>query len=225
MCSQDTSICQSFQSKTQGNVEQLSLTTCSGNWQRQLDAETPAPEYDTYCYAPLKIPEDAYPAKIVKELMSFVIYNSKTGEFIATRKRRVDSPCVGAPFTNEDKDGYRRINVLQTIYQVKDLVWLWHYGKFPAERVDHINGNPRDDRIENLRETTHSGNMRNRRMLRNNTSGETHISWHAQTRKYKVQVLYKYLGRYATIEEAIVARDTYLSEHPELGFTARHGKP
>ena len=45
--------------------------------------------------------------------------------------------------------------------QLHRLVWALVYGKFPKQ-IDHINGNPKDNRVENLREVTPSENDMNR---------------------------------------------------------------
>ena len=45
--------------------------------------------------------------------------------------------------------------------QLHRLVWVLMYGRFPMQ-IDHINGDPRDNRIENLREVSHSENDMNR---------------------------------------------------------------
>jgi hypothetical protein len=32
------------------------------------------------------------------------------------------------------------------------LVWLYVHGRHPTREIDHVNGNPTDDRIANLRQ-------------------------------------------------------------------------
>jgi hypothetical protein len=43
------------------------------------------------------------------------------------------------------------------------LAWLLHFGRWPSEFIDHINGDRADNRIANLRDVPHAANMRNRR--------------------------------------------------------------
>ena len=40
-------------------------------------------------------------------------------------------------------------------------VWAWHNGHFPSMQIDHLNGNPTDNRIGNLREVSGSENNLN----------------------------------------------------------------
>ena len=43
------------------------------------------------------------------------------------------------------------------------LAWLYVYGEWPNSEIDHINGDRSDNRIQNLRDATHSENQQNRR--------------------------------------------------------------
>ena len=45
-------------------------------------------------------------------------------------------------------------------FRVHRIIWFLNYGEVPR-MLDHINGNRSDNRIENLRPTTHSLNGRN----------------------------------------------------------------
>lgn len=56
---------------------------------------------------------------------------------------------------------YRRIKVNGRSYYTHRVVWLLHHGAWPDKDLDHVNGDPLDNRIENLRECTHFENTRN----------------------------------------------------------------
>ena len=40
-------------------------------------------------------------------------------------------------------------------------VWAWHHGRLPEGEIDHIDGNERNNRIENLREVSGHENRMN----------------------------------------------------------------
>ena len=46
-------------------------------------------------------------------------------------------------------------------YGVHRIAWAMHYREQPPRLIDHINGDPGDNRIENLRPATHSQNAAN----------------------------------------------------------------
>ncbi len=61
---------------------------------------------------------------------------------------------------------------------VHRIIWIMHNGPIPANlQIDHIDRNKLNNRIENLRLVTASGNKQNQDIQSNNTSGHRGISW------------------------------------------------
>ena len=118
--------------------------------------------------------------------------------------------------------GYRRIEINGKKYPAHRLILMWHGIKVPKELdVDHINHDRADNRIENLRLVTRLENMRNKKLYKNNKSGQHGIE--VLENGYKVTIGVEgetvYLGRYETINQALEAREQALSEH---GFHENH---
>lgn len=76
--------------------------------------------------------------------------------------------------------------------------------------IDHINRNPLDNRLDNLRACTHQENLFNRNVPKHNTSGVVGVSLFKRTGKYTARIGVDnktiYLGCFDTIEEAMEAR-------------------
>ena len=85
------------------------------------------------------------------------------------------------------RDRYRTGAVYNKPYREHRLIYLYHYGCIP-DILDHINGVRDDNRIENLRASSHSDNGKNRGSNRNNTSGHQGVSWHRPLSKWRVQL-------------------------------------
>lgn len=105
------------------------------------------------------------------------------------------------------------------------VAWAIYYGEWPSGELDHINGNPADNRIENLRMVTRTENARNASMHADNRSGFAGVSWNKRTRKWTatlgINKRRKYLGEYDTPEAAWEARK---KAQVELGFHPNHGR-
>ncbi len=83
---------------------------------------------------------------------------------------------VGKPIGSSTPDGYRVVGVAGVKYRVHRLVWEYFNGPIPdGYEIDHVNGNPADNRIENLRLATRSQNGMNHKMHSTNTVGIKNI--------------------------------------------------
>lgn len=78
-------------------------------------------------------------------------YDPETGIFegIIDRGRKYK---VGDPFGKPEKKGYLQVTIDGRTYHLQRLAWLYVYGVFPENQVDHRNNVPDDNRISNLRE-------------------------------------------------------------------------
>jgi hypothetical protein len=141
-----------------------------------------------------------------EELKKHLHYDSGTGIFtriITSSTNARKGSIAGGP---RKKDGYIRISVGSYRYYAHRLVFLYMEGEFPKDVVDHINGNPRDNRWINLRKATHSQNLQNLTVLRKNKSGFTGVSWFKKTSKWRAQCscngIHTTIGYFDTKEEA-----------------------
>jgi hypothetical protein len=78
------------------------------------------------------------------------------------------------------------------------------------EMVDHIDNNPLNNHMHNLRRATNSENQMNRSIGRNNTSGTTGVQWKSRDNRWIASItcdgIKKHLGSFITFEEAQQAR-------------------
>lgn len=81
-----------------------------------------------------------------------------------------------------------------------------YHGKWPEKEIDHINGDPTDNRIDNLREASRAENARNYPKPKSNTSGLKGVTWNKASKKWQAAIRIngksKYLGLFDCAEEA-----------------------
>lgn len=90
-------------------------------------------------------------------------------------------------------------------YLAHRLIWWMHYGEVPA-LIDHINRNRGDNRLENLREATHSLNGFNRRPRVDGRHPGVRPYNYNKSPRWTAHIGDDYIGMFKTYEEALAAR-------------------
>ena len=91
--------------------------------------------------------------------------------------------------------GYRRFRFKNKNYNTHQFIFLMHYGFLP-EMIDHIDCNPSNNKIENLRPADRYTNQQNRKLDEKNSCGYKNVTWRANRGKWYVRI--KANGKYVT---------------------------
>lgn len=137
--------------------------------------------------------------------MSLLRYDSETGKFfwLISPSRNVKAGDVAGK-----SSGRSQIKINGVRYLASRLAWLYVHGCWPSKFVDHIDGNPQNNRISNLREASNSENQQNLKKCtaKNKSCGFLGVTFHKKTGKWQAQIEVngsaKYLGLHDTPEKA-----------------------
>jgi len=170
------------------------------------------------------------PQQVLRELLSFSVYDRERGGFIRTARRNGphQNQKIGELIGYLNAKGYLHVRLLGFHFFVSHLVWLVEHGSWPqGEELDHRDQVPTNNHISNLRDTTRGINGKNTRMYSNNATGYTGVFFDKCTGLYqayaRVDRRLHHAGLHNTSEEAYVARQALIAAHPEWGFTELHG--
>lgn len=122
------------------------------------------------------------------------------------------------------KNGYRQICVNRIRILNHQIVFKMFHGYVP-KTIDHIDQNPENNRIENLRAATIGQNQYNSKVSSRNKSGVKGVCWNKSYKKWHVQVSVNgkqtNFGLYDDLELAdLVAQEARNKYH---GDFANHG--
>ena len=172
------------------------------------------------------MPSNSLTQERLKELLH---YNHDTGVFTWLVRRggamKAGSVAGAVDCPKRNFIQYNRIKIDYKSYRAHRLAWLYLYGCWPLDGMDHIDGDGLNNRIKNLREADQGENCKNKRLYRSNSSGVVGVNWakdrnqwRAQIRSGKVQIN---IGQYDNLFDAVCARK---STEIKLGFHLNHGR-
>lgn len=150
----------------------------------------------------------------VERLKELVIYDPESGLMhsrVARGNLRIGS-LMGSV-----EQGYLRVRIEGKRFFIHRLAWLYSTGEWPRDQIDHIDGNPINNRLSNLRQATSAQNGANSKRRIHNKSGYKGVSWNRETRMWCAFIWHggknKNLGSYTSAIEAHLA---YANKAQEL---------
>jgi hypothetical protein len=150
-----------------------------------------------------------------QHLRELLHYDPSTGIFtwLVKPNRRIQ---IGSRVGCTIDGGYLRTRIDGHLYRLHRLAWLYVNGQWPEYDIDHIDGNPANNAITNLRDVSRSVNLQNRReAMGHNKTGILGVSakgtrWRA---RIKLPDGRQQTSHHATVEEAQAAYVASKREH------------
>jgi hypothetical protein len=143
-------------------------------------------------------------ALTLKRLKEVLHYNLETGRFvwIAKTGKKV---VVGNEAGYLRPDGRYMVSVDGKAYRTHRLAWFYVHGRWPKGQIDHINGDPFDNCIANLRDVTDGQNKQNlHKAKKHNKTGLLGVQ--PANKKFRARITVEgkvvYLGVFDTPEAA-----------------------
>lgn len=155
---------------------------------------------------------DAKDFTLTKDFL-WQIFDYKDGDLYWKQALSKNYRLVGMKVGYASKSStYVQVSIKRKKYYVHRIIFFM-FNDFNPKSVDHIDGNPRNNRIENLRNATFCQNQYNKKLSKNNTSGvkgvyfnKTKNKWIARCGANRKE---NYLGEFDNIFDAEKAVQQY----------------
>lgn len=141
---------------------------------------------------------------------------------------------IGKDAGSTDKRGRWLVGYKGKVYTVSVIVWALFNDLHDGFVIDHIDHNPSNNKLENLRQVTQKTNTRNKIKQSNNTSGITGVSYHKRdnywsvtyTKEGKLQFERFYLKHHSDAKEQAIKRRLEIEKEliEKYGYSDTHGK-
>jgi HNH endonuclease len=164
----------------------------------------------TNAWKPKALPDQAYLQRVFEYRDGALYWKERTARMV----------WIGARAGHAVRDGYWSVCIQYANYFEHRLIFQMHHGWCP-QNLDHIDGNPANNRIENLRPADIALNAANRRNLSSNTSGRKGVYWSRKAKRWHASIGYQnkriFLGAFTDIDAAADAYDAaavrYFGQH------------
>jgi hypothetical protein len=147
----------------------------------------------------------ARPHVTVERLQQVLSYNSQTGVVSWKANSGIWGRLkAGSTAGYKDPSGYISIRIDDTLYKAHRLAWALHYGSFPNQGIDHLDGDPSNNKIDNLRQADQFVNNQNRRDKKTSKTLGTYFCANRNVWQAYITVRREhfFIGSYKTQEEA-----------------------
>jgi hypothetical protein len=136
--------------------------------------------------------------------------------FVDAWRQKIFNSRQAGKTAGSQHDGYWSVTFSGARVGNHRIVFLLHHGFLPEE-VDHIDGNPGNNKIENLRAATHSQNLKNMKHSIANTSGRKGVYLNKKTGRWRASIRVsgklKHLGLFKEYSDAVATRAAAEKEH------------
>jgi len=150
-------------------------------------------------------------SKVTQEmLLNHLHYNGGKIYWRARGNGTFDKNFAGKEAGCTVKYGYKLMSYNGGNILVHVAIWIMLNGDIPENmEIDHINNDPSDNRIENLRLATRTQNCFNMRKRVDNTSGVKGVMWNKNNNNWRARIYVNKtkieIGSFDTIDEARIA--------------------
>lgn len=141
----------------------------------------------------------------IEDLRQLISYDPETGQLTwlerplrfcksDSEQRRWNSRCANKEAkTTKNESGYLRLKLFDVVYKAHRVCWALYHGKWLDEGlfIDHINNDPSDNRICNLRAATSSQNSKNQRKIKRKTSSLKGVFWSRKEGAWRSRLIHE----------------------------------
>ena len=165
-------------------------------------------------------------------------YSETSPSGLVWKVNRGTVKCFGKRAGSLNNTGHWAVRINGEAFLVHRIVWILHYGSIEQRLdIDHIDGNPSNNNIDNLRLVNNLLNSKNRKMRYDNNTGATGVRFRIRREVPYYQAYYwnhdenkqKYkcfnINRYGQEKAFVLACQWREDRIAEMGgYTERHGK-